>query len=223
MKEARRIHIIKMPTNTGELFPYSHYNDKNHDPYLVVDKEDDKLVMICEDSFKLKPNVQRKKLTRVDIYIPKYAALQLGDDIKEYFGEGIMADNNSINPENYRIGEQTLPIIMDSKQIKYCNARFDIAGFTVEGVNKNIYIDLENPNMGHREMIEQEIHLGIPLEKVNGILNNEMVWKETVPNSEIRVRGEVNPVKKANGVFKIKLDRNEAKKLATTLIHYANI
>lgn len=85
-----RIHVIKVPTTNNELFPYSHYNDYNHDPYLNAYKKDGELVIECEDLFKLKPNVQSKKRNRIDIYIPSKSALDLGVEIVSFSGQVIL-------------------------------------------------------------------------------------------------------------------------------------
>jgi hypothetical protein len=81
---------------------------------------------------------------------------------------------------------------------------------------------MERPNDGHIEMQGPEVHIGIPLSNVvfNGILNENLVQYITVPEGEIRVAGEINPIRKANGLIRIVLDQVQARNFAATLIHF---
>ena len=72
-------------------------------------------------------------------------------------------------------------------------------------------------------MVEQEVHLGIPLQIVKGRLDESLIISEVVPLSEIRVKGEANPVKKSRGIFTIEIRKEQARKLAATLIKFGSI
>ena len=214
MKKLIRVHVIKMPTRNNDIFPYSHYKDNNHNPYLEVEKVDENLIITCKDRFKLKANFQENPKFRVDIYIPKGAAALLADEIEERFGAGVVGDDALSNPNDYRVGKQTLPIIEKSKVIRYNEASFKIAGIEAKGNKKPIYIELESPNKNHIEMVEQEVHLGLPLDKLYGELNSRLITQE---ENDANKYGRKGIIKKADGIFKIKLNEGEAKKLAATL------
>lgn len=220
--QRRRIHVVKVPTRLDNLFPYSHYADEGHDPFLDPKIENDRLILVCEDLFKLKPNVQTSPRLRIDIYIPGQAALGLGVDIVEVFGPGNIAELANVNPEDFRRGPQTLPRIDEARKVRFAHASMSIAGFNISGGPGNVYIDRERPNEGHIEMQGPEVHLGLPLNPANiqGNLDMSLVQFIHVPTSEIRVRGETNPVKKAQGTLKLFFVPTQARDLASTLLHY---
>lgn len=215
-----RIHVLKVPTTNEKLFPYTHYNDMNHDPYFKVRVQKGMLILECIDLFKLKPNVQAKKRNRIDVYIPGYSAIELGSKIIEIFGPGDIAELNKIDPELYRVGSQTLPIIKESRNVNYFEAYIKIGGYIAGGNNGRVFVDLEEPNEGHIEMLGPEVHLGIPIQSVSGKMDMNLIFEENVPDVEIRVEGETNPVKKSKGAVLIVLNDIEARNLATTLIYY---
>lgn len=70
-------------------------------------------------------------------------------------------------------------------------------------------------------MVGPEVHLGIPLKCVLGNLDNSTVIEQNVPQNELRVEGEKNPIKKAKGNVCIILSKEQARNLASTLIYYA--
>lgn len=214
MKKLIRVHVIKMPTRDKDVFPYSHYRDNNHDPYLEVKKVGENLNVICKDRFKLKANFQGNPKFRIDIYIPKYSARLLAEEIVDNFGIGVVGDDAISNPNDYRSGKQTLPIIEKPKVLKYTKTTFNIAGIEAEGNNNPIYVELESPNKNHIQMVEQEVHLGIPLDKLSGTLNNLLVKEE---ENDANKYGKKGRIRKANGVFVMELSESEAKNLAATL------
>jgi hypothetical protein len=221
MKQLHRLHVIKIPTSNKDVFPYSHYADEGHDPKLYIESKEDEIRLVCEDLFKLKPNVQKSPRTRVDIYAPGDAALELATEIIKIFGEGQVAERSEVNPNDYRRGPQTLPLIDESRRIQHNRTIFEIAGITVESNKGAVYIDRERPNEGHIEMRGPEIHIGIPLNSVKGNLNTELISRVQVPSSELRVNGEVNPINKARGRLRIYFSAIQATLLAATIIHYS--
>jgi hypothetical protein len=218
----RRIHVVKVPTTKRNFFPYSHYADDGHNPLMTTRNQNNQLIIECNEIFKLKPNVQAQPKNRIDIYIPHNAALEIGYDIIMMFGPGNIAEIANVNPEAYRVGPQTLPLIDETRTVRYISSDVSVGGFNVSGTNGSIYIDMERPNDGHIEMQGPEVHIGIPLSNVvfNGILNENLVQYITVPEGEIRVAGEINPIRKANGLIRIVLDQVQARNFAATLIHF---
>lgn len=217
-----RLHVLKIPSTHPSLFPYTHFSDEGHDPYLEVTKENGYLIFSCTDWFKLKPNVQVSPKNRVDMYMPYYSAHDIGNRIIELFGSGTIAEYAQVNPEGSRKGPQTLPLIDETRSIRYAKTLMSIADCKVEGKQGTVYIDREKPNEGHIEMIDREIHFGIPLQSILGRLNETLISTHMVPDSEIRVNGEQNPVRKAIGTLKIAFTAQEARKLASTLLYLAN-
>lgn len=213
-----RVHVLKIPTTNPNIFPYTHFSDKDHDPYLEVSNEKGYLVLTCTDLFKLKPNVQVKPKNRVDLYMPHNSAIEIGNEINKLFGTGNIADTSNVNPELSRKGPQTLPLIEETRSIKYAKTQMNIADCRIEGLRGTVYIDRELPNEGHIEMKGKEIHMGIPLQYILGNINTDLVSTHVVPEDEIRVDGEKNPINKAMGTFKIAFTKDEAKKLASTLL-----
>lgn len=223
-----RIHVIKVPTTRGDLFPYSHYADQGHDPMLEV-LFDHELCLTCTDLFKLKPNIQSYPKDRIDIYVPYSAAASISDEIASYFGLGQLAHRSATSPEAFRQGSQTLPLIGGSRFIPYSWARVEIAGYTVTKNDplqkQRVYIDQEWPNEGHIEMKGPEVHLGVDLKNCSfqGGLDYALIREFVVPERELRTGGEKNPINKAVGTVTIAFDRNNARALAATLRHYASL
>lgn len=220
--QKRRAHVVKVPTTTKILFPYSHYADEGHNPLLGATMEEANLVIACEDLFKLKPNVQANPRTRVDIYMPGRAAMELGVDIVEIFGAGNIAELAQVDPEAFRSGPQTLPRIHETRRVRHSGTNMSIAGFRIWGDQGPVYIDRESPNEGHIEMQGPEVHIGIPLQHIHGELDLSQIRYVSVPERELRVGGEVNPIKKARGILRLSFDQSQARDLAATLLHYGN-
>jgi hypothetical protein len=68
-------------------------------------------------------------------------------------------------------------------------------------------------------MVGPEIHLGIPLSNVNGTIDLAQTREYNVPETELRVIGENNPIRKAHGRLTIAFDIQQAQNLAATLIY----
>lgn len=217
----RRLHVVKVPTIIDNLFPYSHYSDVDHNPMLSVSLLGDQVILTCNDLFKLKPNVQQNRKIRIDIYMPGFAGFELGNDILALVGIGNIAELAPVDPEAFRVGPQTLPLIDETRRVRHQLTEMRIAGCLIQGNPGPIYIDRERPNEGHIEMVGPEIHLGIPLTNVRGTIDITQTRNYHVPENELRVRGEVNPIKKALGSLDIFLNVNEAQNLAATLIYYS--
>jgi hypothetical protein len=220
---ASRLHVLKIPTKDSSIFPYTHFSDKDHDPYIVATKENGYLILTCTDLFKLKPNVQVSPKNRVDLYMPYSSAIEIGNLINEFFGSGNLAQPSYVNPEMSRKGPQTLPLIDETRTVKYAKTQMNIAECKIEGKHGTVYIDREKPNEGHIEMKGREIHFGIPLQYILGSINESLVSTHIVPEEEVRVEGEENPVRKSQGTLKIAFTTEEAKKLASTLLFLGNI
>lgn len=217
----RRLHVVKCPTTQQNLFPYSHYKDPGHNPLIGVTREDDHLVLVCTDTFKLKPNVQVSPRLRVDIYMPGSSALEIGSDVLSMFGVGDIAELASVDPEDFRVGPQSLPRIREGRRVSHIHTKMTIAGYRIEGGPGPMYVDQEEPAEGHIEMQGPEVHIGIPLHQISGDLDQSAIRYVNVSLSELRVKGERNPVKKASGTLKVTLGAEQARNLAATLIYYA--
>ncbi len=219
-----RIHVIAIPTTQEGLFPYSHYADQGHDPYLTVFCDSGMLYLKCEDLFKLKPNVQRSPRDRIDIYIPYNAAVSLGTEISRYVGTGMLAGDSGTDPEQFRQGVQTLPRIDSSKSLYYDGADVSIAGYALSQNSRRVYIEQERPDMGHIEMKVPEVHLGLDLRgcAITGRKDPSLVQSVAVPISELRTRGERNPIEKAMGEVLISFDFENAKRLGSTLLFFGS-
>jgi len=218
----RRVHVVKVPTTNRDIFPYSHYRDQGHNPMLDVQFENNQIILVCEDLFKLKPNVMARPSLRADIYIPVQAAMELGADIFSLVGAGHIAELATLDPEDFRVGPQTLPHIDEARVVTYDQTSMTIAGCRIVGQYRNIYLDRERPREGHVEMVEPEIHLGINLNggRIIGTIEPALTQLHTVPEDELRVGGETNPIRKAIGRLEIRLNIVQAQNFAATLIHY---
>lgn len=214
------IHVIKVPTTHKRLFPYSHFSDEYHSPFFSITSTDDYLSLEVRELFKLKPNNQKQPRNRVDIYMPVSTALSIGEQIITKYGPGQLAELNSINPENFRAGPQTLPVINEARTVKYLDVQFNIVGISLEGKNGRIYVDDEAPAEEHVEMKGKEIHFGIQLQTITGNIDNRFLLLRKVPDTETKVEGERDPIFKAIGYFKVTIDIENARNLASTLIHY---
>ena len=219
-----RIHLIKVPTTVDGLFPYSHYNDQYHDPFLQINIFNNKVVVNCKDLFKLKPNVQQYRKNRIDIYIPYDSAVQIANEIEGIAGRGTLAGPALSSPEDYRRGPQTLPIITQSRKIMFSSANVTIAGYQITQTDGRVFIDTEEPNEGHIEMKGPEIHLGIELKNcsISGQKNHDLVTKMNVPENELRVNNEQNPIETARREVCIVFDIPNARSLAATLQSFAS-
>ena len=216
-----RLHFVKFPTPNKDVFPYTHFADLGHNPNIYIEKMSNSILLICQDIFKLKPNVQKSPRTRVDVYMPSESAFEIGKEIVAFLGEGKVAEKAVSNPDDFRRGPQTLPLIDESRTIQHAGTFFEIAGVLIGGEKGSVYIDRERPNEGHIEMRGAEVHIGIPLTFLRVTLNREAIKRVEVPRSELRVGGESNPINKADGVLRINFLPSEAKKLSATLIHYS--
>ncbi|HEX8456359.1 MAG TPA: hypothetical protein VF656_03475 [Pyrinomonadaceae bacterium] len=216
----RRIHVVQAAPSARDFFPYSHYRDQGHNPLLNSTTEGDNLVLVSEDIFKLKPNVQMNPKTRIDIYMPGEAAMGLGVDIVEQFGPGEVAELSQVNPDDFRRGPQRLPLIRGTRSVRHSGTELRIAGCVIGGNSGPIYVEHEAPDRVHVEMEGPEIHIGISLQYVRGEINQDLVEMVNVPVGELRVGNERNPIRKANGVLRVILAPPQARNLAATLIHF---
>lgn len=200
-----QLHVIKVLTKELSFLPYSHYRDEGHNPHLEIKSDGTNLVLECNDLFKLKNNYQSNPQNRMDIYMPYYTALNLGTEILRMFGEGKLAQISWSDPDAFRKGPQTLPLIEESRQLEYLRAGMKIGEQMIYNeLGGRIFVDREKPNAGHVEMEMPEVHLGLELNfpKIPGCIDKEG--------------------KKSYGKVKITLDKENAQNLAQTLLYYAN-
>jgi hypothetical protein len=225
----RRIHLVKVPTGRrgrpeqGGLFPYSHFQDQNHDPHISAGLSAGSLVLRIATPFKLKPNVQVRDLNRIDIYMPQGSAVALAADIAELFAYGAVPPVTAANPNRARQGPQALPHIHRAFELPNSGARVTVAGYTVTGDGGRTFVELESPAAIHVEMGGYEVHVGVPLQRVIGVLDVAQTWQEHVPNAELRVEGEANPVRKADGAVRVRFSAGEAARLAAGLRELGNL
>lgn len=218
-----RLHVVKVPTAVKGLFPYSHYADAGHSPTLELQPAPDGIRLLCADVFKLKPNVQRSPRTRIDMYMPGDAAMGLAAELVPLVGRGRVARAAGVDPNDFRAGPQSLPIIAEARQLWCARADVSIAGLVVTGGVGTVYLDRESPNEGHVEMKGPEVHIGVPLRAgVSGSFDPRLVQRIEVPAEELRVAGERNPVPKAIGIVRIEFDLRQAADLAATLLRYGS-
>jgi hypothetical protein len=155
--------------------------------------------------------------------MPATSALEIGSDILSIFGAGNIAELASVDPEDFRAGPQTLPRISEARRVRHSHTEMTIAGYLIQGGPGPMYLDRESPAEEHIEMQGPEVHIGIPLERVSGKLDESAIRYVNVPPSELRVEGETNPVRKATGTLSMALGVEEGRNLAATLVHYARL
>ena len=176
-----RLHVLKVPTTlvgytlATSLFPYTHYADAGHDPLIEVVGGEKEIMLRCRDVAKLHPNYQSHPRNRLDIYMPGDAAFNLALDIVAFTGARSVPELAAVDPEAYRRGPQTLPKIQATRRASCSRARATIAGIRVHSGPTPVYVDNETPNEGHVEMKGPEIHLGIPLNEVDGVFDPSSV------------------------------------------------
>ena len=217
------VHLIKIPTeryDTWNYLPYCHFADFGHRPYLEVSRNGEITYLSCHTLFKLKPNVQSSPRNRIDIYMSYDMATNLGKRLEVLAGKGDVAPRANANPEDYRIGGQALPVIGEQRSLRYFRAEIQSAGISVAGRGNRLFIDREAPHQNHVEMQGDEIHIGVQLDNIAGHLNMQQVEYHNIPESELRVRGEHNPVPKAKVFVKILLFNLVASDLGRTLLSY---
>ncbi|MEH6982878.1 hypothetical protein [Priestia megaterium] len=221
----RRLHVVKVPTTNKDLLPYSHFNDHEHDPFILARKDKNgNLELFIEDLFKLKPNFLKRPQNRIDIYMPYITALELGTDIIQLIGCGRIGELANVDPLAVQVANGVrgvLPKIFETRSVRYLSASMRIADVEVKGNSRPIYIDREAPQENHIEMAGAEVHLGMALNSVQGSINEALVVEKEIPEHEVRRKnGETNPMKKAQGQLKLVLSPVEGQNLAATLLYY---
>lgn len=213
-----KLHVVKVPSKHIDFFPYSHHLDKINGSPLVeaLLQESGELVLRISCMAKMKPNIQKKRRDRIDIYAPLETISSLSQSIYKNMGGGEPVKNSEVDPDNYRVGPQTLPIIAERFSIESVLIQGKCSGYQFEG-SSHLYIDFESPNVGHREMQGKEVHFGIKIDKLEGQRNTYLETKNYVPDQEIRVRGEENPVTFSPLVIRLHLSNRSARNFAHTM------
>lgn len=214
-----RIHVVKVPSKNPSFFPYSHFRDEHAaGPILEAhySMEQSILTLRIVGLAKLKPNIQVNPKLRIDIYGPHSTLHNLATHITRNLGAGVGAASAAVNPERARKGHQTLPRIDQQYIIEITSVHGICAGFTFSGANK-FYLDHERPADGHIEMIGPEFHIGIPLQTLSGAREEDIIICQDVPEDELRVKGETNPVPFAPFEIQITLGAGQARKFAATI------
>lgn len=218
-----RLHLAKVPSINQGFFAYCHFNDANsRGPILSVyfNHNEQKVRLFINGLTKLKPNTQQSPRTRIDIYMSVETGCEISRHIQEICNNlninGVALGQANVNPEAARMGPQALPIIQQQYTIDILNAYGYCAGYNFGGATR-MYFDHERPNDNHIEMIGEERHLGIPLSNINGLEDATSIQLHNVPNSELRVGGEENPVKFAELKIYIEMTIGQACNFARTI------
>lgn len=214
-----KLHVVKVPSCDPNFFCYSHYRDQHSvGPAIEGIYDSDKEVVWLRSTglAKLKPNVQVNPKLRIDIYGPHNTALGIAKQFTQLLGDGASAHISEADPEAARKGPQTLPEIDCQYQLAVQSVCGRCAGFKFEGA-RTIFFDHERPAEGHIEMAGPEFHFGIRLEMLTGARNDKLVDYQNVPDDELRVRGETNPVAFTPFDIRITMNLDQARIFATTI------
>ncbi|MBD8625745.1 hypothetical protein IFT64_02210 [Oxalobacteraceae sp. CFBP 8753] len=200
---------------------YCHSADEGHDPMLNVTRAGTEVVISSVDClFKVKKNPQKKN--RVDIYMPKSSANNLGREL-------VLATPSiqprtwyvsNANPHQNAGGRMALPDIIWSKYAKAIRVDAYVAsGTNLSKQSAYVNIDLETPHETFIKMNSEEIHIGIALEWPTGTHDADKTQPFNVPENELQ-RGtqEQNPIYKVTGGFAMRLDCQVAAGLGQLLI-----
>lgn len=132
-----------------------------------------------------------------------------------------MPQETRANPEGSRRGNKSLPKI-PSKTYRISNvaAGAQIAGASTVSLNSTLYIEIEGPNPDHGVMKEDEPHIGIAFGrdvKLNAAIDEHKVELVQVPENELKVNGEKNPVRKSTGLIWIQFKPVQAGMLSKAI------
>lgn len=215
------LHVAQTATRSPKLFLYTHYQDQGHAPFLTVTPPSDNdpcIVLECRDTFKFKPNLQDAAKNRIDLYAARSAALPLSQALEQAAEGKAAAQEAQVHPELSQSGPKALPLIpTKTYQVPLVNAGMWIAGASVFSAKCQLYAEMERPDPNHGVMLEEELHLGIALgpdTKLNDTVNEQKVTHVQVPDEELKVRKEKNPVPKGQGLIRIRLTPTQAGRLA---------
>jgi len=215
-----KLHVVKVPTTAPALFPYSHYRDMHSAGPLVevwCDDTADVFSLRVSALAKLKPNVQSSPKLRIDIYAPPSTGLDIANQVLRYSNRaGIAAKQAGVDPETARQGPQTLPIISGTYKVPITRIHGSCAGYVFSEAD-TMYYDREEPAPEHVEMVGPEMHLGIPMQSLGGARNERLMVEHVVPEGEVRVAGENNPVTFAPLSVLIILSGTQAVNFAATV------
>jgi len=196
-----KLHLAKVPSVNRSFFPYCHFNDRDSSgPYLDVlfDKISRNVQLLIYGDAKLKPNIQKSPRNRIDIYMSVDTAATISQSLKKLCHEsktlGQALSETNVDPEASRAGPQTLPQIEKQYKATVSNIHGTCGGYSFSKAT-TIYLDHEKPDTNHVEMVGEERHLGIPFYQLSGEEDTNLISLRDVPESELRVQGERNPVK----------------------------
>jgi hypothetical protein len=205
--------LVMVGTKLRDLHPYSNGRDEGHDPTLRATLEGSHLVLTCQDTFKLKPNLQRNPKTRADIYLPQGSAIQLADDIRRLVGEGEIGQLVPTDPGAARRGSRALPQMSETRMVRHLRFSMVIAGYTIPAGPGRTYCNLQWPDISHTMMSQPSVHLGVKFDVMDDTVNGKR------DSALIRyIDGE----NKAKGTMRLSLSLEHAPSLAATLRHFGS-
>lgn len=213
------LHVLKVPSTIDEFFPYSHYADEHSiGPTMecYYENPEKPVILLITGLAKLKPNVQTNKKLRIDIYGPHSSLLDMAYQLTKIIGVGNTQSISKADPEAARVGMQTLPKMDKSFRLQILSVEGNCAGFKFGGAT-SLFFDHERPDDGHIEMVGPEFHLGIPLQTLSGSRNDSLLSFHDVPQRELRVKGEQNPVAFSTCNIKITMTVPQASIFFTTV------
>ena len=218
------LHVAQTATRSPKLFLYTHYQDNGHYPVLSVVPPvdgDPYIRLECRDWFKFKPNLQGAAKSRIDLYVARDEALPLSQALEQAAEGKAAVYEAQVHPERSQSGPKALPVIHSKTyQIPLVSAGMWIAGASVFSANCQLFAEMERPARNHGVMQEEELHLGISFGWDTKLCDNVDMQKITlfeVPERELKVRGEKNPVPKGWGEIQIRLTADQAGRLALAI------
>ena len=206
------IELTKMQILTargaGHPLFYSHAEDRDHSPALVVERSArGVLVKSFEQLYKVKANPQSKN--RVDIYMSIQAAKTLGAALRHAAeGAGREWRVSRADPAAAAGGRMKLPKIVWSRSARFVRAAVRMqSGTLMQQEGGTMYVELERPDQTHIKMKETEIHVGLALSGPEGTHDPAVEEMVEVAEEELqRGTGETNPIGKVKGDFYVVLD-----------------
>lgn len=146
--------------------------------------------------------------------MPKTTALGLAHDISFMFGTGNLARRSKAHPQSYNQSEMPVPLITDSFYLRHFNTTIQIADYAISGTDSIIILDHELPRGNYSMMVEDEVHIGVFLDKIIGNWDNNLV------NTATNKGGNYHSTQ---GHIRILFEARDAAGLSTTLQHLGNI
>lgn len=219
-----RVHVVKVPSTEQDFFPYSHFADE-HSAGPVLELFMDGLsggYLRVSGLAKLKPNFQTNPKLRIDLYGPHHGLINIANSIIHVFGHGDKREQAAVDPEKYRLGPQTLPVIEQQYRLAVSNVEGKCYKYFFTGA-QSVYFDHEFPKSDHIEMKGKEFHLGIPLKSITKLDSNLGTVEHNVPEVELRKPHiESNPVTFSPLTIRISFTADELRDFASTVLDSYN-